>query len=72
MIDNMQKIKMSDCRAYIVETLLLKGRKDLASEMRDWELPKFPVNGRDLIEKGCNKGRIMSVNLERINGQVEI
>ena len=25
-----------------------------------WEPPKFPVNGHDLMEAGCPKGRMMS------------
>ena len=28
--------------------------------MEEWEPPKFPVNGHDLLAAGCPKGRMMS------------
>lgn len=58
--NNPNKIKVSDCRSFIIEALLMRNRKDLAAEFRDWKMPVFPVDGKLLIAKGCPKGPIMS------------
>ena len=55
------KAKTTDVRQWTVEVLKYKGLDELAQEIEEWEIPKFPVNGYDLISEGCPKGRLMSV-----------
>jgi hypothetical protein len=36
------------------------------AEVENWEVPKFPVNGHDLMEQGCHKGKVMSVVMAKL------
>lgn len=40
----------------VVELLHYCDRPELASELEEWKVPKFPVNGRDLLSTGFKSG----------------
>ncbi|KAK3931401.1 CCA tRNA nucleotidyltransferase 1, mitochondrial [Frankliniella fusca] len=42
------KFKVSDVKLWCVEVLLYNGQKELAEEIKEWEMPRLPVTGRDL------------------------
>lgn len=43
-------------REFIVELLKYNGQYGLAMELHDWIIPKFPISGSELSEKGLVKG----------------
>lgn len=53
--------KPSDCMAWALETLKYLGLKDEFKTLEQWQVPRLPVTGMDIIEVGCPKGRLVSI-----------
>ena len=51
---------------YTLEVLKYRGEKELLERLREWEIPRFPVSGKDLIAAGVPKGRGFGEYLERL------
>lgn len=54
------KTKPSDTKKMMVE-LLKYNNSSYLKEFQDWEIPKFPVSGAMLKEKGVEAGRFMGI-----------
>lgn len=50
------KNKVSDTFEWVLETLKYQGDVDLYDKLRNWEIPKFPINGHLLMQKGFKQG----------------
>ncbi len=59
-------VKPSDCKAFVLEVLKYRGDEDIHRQIEEWEVPKFPVNGHDLVSQGCPKGKMMSVIMKKL------
>ncbi|XP_033633622.1 CCA tRNA nucleotidyltransferase 1, mitochondrial-like [Asterias rubens] len=51
---------------YTLEVLKYRGEQELYEKLKEWEIPKFPVSGKDLIAAGVPKGRRFGEYLERL------
>lgn len=60
LVDMSRTAKPAVSREYVLELLKYRGDADTYRVIEAWEPPKFPVNGHDLMEAGCPKGRMMS------------
>lgn len=49
-----------------IDRLLLAGSPDLASDLIDWELPRLPISGGGLIQRGLRQGPIVARTLKAI------
>lgn len=52
------KIKQKDAVDYVKEVLKYRGDEKLLNEFNNWEIPKFPVNGKILKENGVPPGKM--------------
>ena len=52
-----------------VDRLLLQNRPDIAASIAHWQLPKLPISGGLLIERGLTKGPIVAKALQAIERQ---
>ena len=50
-------------REDVCELLKYLGQKDTLDKFTSWELPKFPISGHKLIERGVKKGPILAKRL---------
>ena len=56
--------KESKTKEKIMELLKYRGYFDVLEQFKEWDLPKFPVNGITLLEAGVPKGPSLSVALK--------
>ncbi|XP_047114688.1 CCA tRNA nucleotidyltransferase 1, mitochondrial [Schistocerca piceifrons] len=60
------KYKAPDCRDYAREVLKYRGDHQLLAEFDSWELPRFPLNGNMLREKGVPGGKITGLVMKQL------
>lgn len=53
-------------REYCRSALLAAGLKDDAKQLMIWDVPRFPVTGDDLIDRGIPKGEIIGKTLKSL------
>ena len=53
----------TDCA---VDRLLIAGKADEARRMKAWPVPRLPIGGGSLIERGLTEGPIVARTLRRI------
>ncbi|XP_022106699.1 CCA tRNA nucleotidyltransferase 1, mitochondrial-like [Acanthaster planci] len=58
--------KEKNILAYTQEVLKYRGDKELLERLSSWEIPRFPITGKDLITAGVPKGREFGQILERL------
>jgi hypothetical protein len=46
------KFKITDVKQWTIELLKLQGNTKLATELAEWTLPRFPINGHMVKSKG--------------------
>lgn len=59
------KSKITDTKQWVIEVLKYNN-SPLLEEFRNWEIPKFPVNGSMLKEKGVDSGRFMGLVMNEL------
>jgi len=52
-------------KEFAVWTLKYRGERELAEEVGEWRVPKFPVNGLRLVEGGCPRGPAMTLVIKK-------
>lgn len=52
--------KQSDVKEWVEEVLKYRGEVELLNKLREWKVPKFPVNGHDLMSRGISAGYRLS------------
>ncbi|XP_049827625.1 CCA tRNA nucleotidyltransferase 1, mitochondrial [Schistocerca gregaria] len=60
------KYKAPDSRDYVREVLKYRGDHQLLAEFDSWELPRFPLNGNMLREKGVPGGKIIGLVMKQL------
>ena len=65
-IDNHTKSKPRDLKDFVCETLKFRGDLESCQEIREWEVPKFPVNGHDLKASGCPPGKFFAIVMKQL------
>lgn len=53
-------------KRYVLELLKLNDKKDLHDQLLEWKMPKFPLNGNILLEKGCPAGKKIQFVLAKL------
>ncbi|TMW53834.1 hypothetical protein DOY81_001119 [Sarcophaga bullata] len=53
-------------RDFVEELLKYKNKKDLYSALKSWVIPRFPINGNLLKEKGCPAEKKMGVIMNEL------
>lgn len=53
-------------KEYVLELLILNDKKRLYDQLFEWEMPKYPLNGTILIEKGCPAGKKIKYALNKL------
>lgn len=48
-----------DIKDYVEELLKFEGKWKMYEQLKKWEVPKFPVDGNMLKQKGCPQGRVI-------------
>lgn len=56
-------------RDVAIDRLLLAGQPDAAREMMTWEIPRLPLGGGTLVQKGLREGPIVAATLQAIEAQ---
>lgn len=58
--------KPKDTKNYVEELLKFHGKLELFEKLKDWVVPKFPVDGTILKQHNCPSGRIMGVVINKL------
>lgn len=58
--------KYTDMKSYVEELLKYHNKLDLLNKLKDWNIPRFPVNGSSVRENGCPTGPILGVVMRRL------
>ena len=58
--------KEKNVLAYTLEVLKYRGDRDLFDELSRWQIPRFPISGKDLIAAGVPKGRGFGEFLDKL------
>jgi len=58
--------KPRDVKDYVEELLKLVGKWELLTELKNWEVPRFPVDGATLKANGCPQGRLMGSIIDKL------
>lgn len=53
-------------KQYILELLKYNNKTELYRQLKEWEIPAFPVNGNVLMAHGCPKGSATGQVLEKL------
>jgi len=60
------RAKPQDTCMFLDQVLQYRGDLDLAAQLKDWEVPRFPVTGHHLKEAGCPPGKLMAVIMTQL------
>lgn len=58
--------KTKDVKDYVLELLKYHCKGDFYHALKDWKIPRFPLNGNDLTQNGCPSGKIMGVVMNKL------
>lgn len=58
--------KYSDMKKCVEELLKYHNKLDLFNQLKDWNIPRFPVSGSILREKGCPDGQALGVIMKKL------
>lgn len=58
--------KPRDIKDYVEELLKFQGKWELYQKLKDWIVPKFPVDGNMLKVHNCPSGKIMGSILNKL------
>lgn len=58
--------KPRDTKDYVEELLKFQGKWNLHDKLRDWVVPRFPIDGSTLKEHNCPSGKLMGVVINRL------
>lgn len=53
-------------KEYVLELLKYHGKWDLHDELKNWEIPRFPVNGSMLKSHDCPVGQKMGIVMNKL------
>ncbi|XP_070540776.1 CCA tRNA nucleotidyltransferase 1, mitochondrial-like [Ptychodera flava] len=62
----MGSVRDPDTRSKVVELLKYKGEAEMLTEIKNWQMPKFPVSGKDLINMGIKPGKKFGRYIDRL------
>lgn len=58
--------KPRDIKDYVEELLKFNGRLELYEKLKNWEIPRFPVDGSILKQNDCPPGRVMGIVISKL------
>lgn len=53
-------------REFVEQLLKYKNKKELYNSLKSWTIPKFPVNGNQLKERGCPSQKKMGLIMNQL------
>ena len=62
----LSKNKSHLVKEWIIQQMICDDRDDLVEDFKNWEIPRFPVNGRDLKEEGVKNGKLMGKIIDEL------
>lgn len=63
------KSKVSDTHEWCCEVLKYRGEVTLLKELAEWKIPKFPISGHILMERGYKAGPRMTEVMTALKDQ---
>lgn len=57
---------MKNSRQYVMEVLKYRGDHQLLDRLQNWEPPRFPISGKDLLNLGVPKGKRLGYILKSL------
>ncbi|XP_013184983.2 CCA tRNA nucleotidyltransferase 1, mitochondrial isoform X2 [Amyelois transitella] len=60
------KMKQKDAVEYVKEVLKYRGDKNLLEQFNKWNIPKFPVSGKDLKENNVPPGKMYGLIISKL------
>lgn len=58
--------KPRDMKIFVEELLKYHGKFDFYNQLKSWEIPRFPVDGNSLKEKGAPAGKVLGKIINRL------
>lgn len=58
--------KPRDTKDYVEELLKFHCKWELYTKLKSWDVPRFPVTGKLLIEHNCPDGKVMGVIINKL------
>jgi tRNA nucleotidyltransferase (CCA-adding enzyme) len=58
--------KPKEIKDYVEELLKFHGKWELHQKLKDWNVPKFPIDGNILKSHNCPSGRIMGTIINKL------
>lgn len=58
--------KPKDVKEYVEEFLKFLCKKDLYESLKEWTIPRFPLDGTTLKQHGCPSGKIMGTIFSKL------
>lgn len=58
--------KYTDMKSYVEELLKYHNKLDLYNKLKDWTIPKFPLNGSIVRENGGPNGQLLGVVMKKL------
>lgn len=58
--------KPRDIKDYVEELLKFHGKLELHEKLKNWEVPRFPVDGSTLKQHDCPSGKVMGVVITKL------
>lgn len=55
-----------EIKNFVLELLKYHGKFELYKQLKDWDIPKFPVDGASLKDRGCPTGKLMGSVINRL------
>lgn len=60
------KIKQKDAVEYVREVLKYNGNEALLDQFNKWDVPRFPIGGKELKENGVPTGKMYGRIIEKL------
>ena len=58
--------KPRDIKDYVEELLKFHGKWDMHDSLKNWEVPRFPLDGTTLKQHNCPSGKILGVIINKL------
>lgn len=58
--------KPKEIKSYVEELLKFHGKWELHEKLRNWNVPKFPIDGNILKAHNCPSGKVMGTILSKL------
>lgn len=61
--------KSKDIKDYVEELLKFQGKTEFYKKLKNWQVPRFPVDGSMLKQQNCPTGKLMGAVMNKLREQ---